>query len=48
MLEPRRFFFFKLNGQRGFSFISDYDTKLEKEDESKKDIKRIKLQMNEL
>ena len=42
------FFFLKLNGQRGFSFLSDYDTKLEKEDESKKDIKRIKLQMNEL
>ena len=42
------FFFLKLNGQRGFSFLSDYDTKLEKGDESKKDIKRIKLQMNEL
>ena len=42
------FFFLKLNGQRGFSFLSDYDTKFEKEDESKKDIKRIKLQMNEL
>ena len=42
------FFFLKLNGQRGFSFLSDYDTKFEKGDESKKDIKRIKLQMNEL
>ena len=42
------FFFLKLNGQRGFSFLSDYDSKLEKEDESKKDIKRIKLKMNEL
>ena len=42
------FFFKSWNGQRGFSFLSDYDTKLEKEDESKKDIKRIKLQMNEL
>ena len=25
-----------LHGQRGFSFLSDYDTKSEKEDESKK------------
>ena len=30
------FFFRKLHGQRGFSFLSDYDNKSEKEDESKK------------
>ena len=41
-------FFRKLHGQRGFSFLSDYDTKSEKEEESKKNIWLIILQMIEV